>query len=107
MIEDVNSYSHPPGKYSDSELQAIKDLLEVMIFFIDDTPHTNNKRIWFDTLKYWESTNYIRFTHQIDFHSLHRIAEENLSWEGGYKFKPQQIEDILKWMQTQEWIRNE
>ena len=45
MIEDVNSYSHPPGKYSDSELQAIKDLLEVMIFFIDDTPHTNNKRI--------------------------------------------------------------
>ncbi|HFI0213922.1 TPA: hypothetical protein ACGO10_001085 [Streptococcus suis] len=52
MIEDVNSYSHPPGKYSDSELQAIKDLLEVMIFFIDDTPHTNNKQIWFEPLKY-------------------------------------------------------
>lgn len=34
MIEDVNSYSHPPGKYSDSELQAIKDLLEVMIFLL-------------------------------------------------------------------------
>lgn len=33
MIEDVNSYSQPPGKYSDSELQAIKDFLEVMIFF--------------------------------------------------------------------------
>ncbi|HEM3201915.1 Uncharacterised protein [Streptococcus suis] len=107
MIEDVNSYSHPPGKYSDSELQAIKDLLEVMIFFIDDTPHTNNKQIWFEPLKYWENTNYIRFSHQIDFHSLHRITEEDLSWEGGYKLKPQQIEDILKWMQTQEWIRNE
>lgn len=52
MIEDVNYYSQPPGKYSDSELQAIKDLLEVMIFFIDDTPHTNNKRIWFEPLKY-------------------------------------------------------
>lgn len=34
MIEDVNYYSQPPGKYSDSELQAIKDLLEVMIFLL-------------------------------------------------------------------------
>lgn len=33
MIEDVNSYSHPPGKYSDSELQAIKDF---NINFISD-----------------------------------------------------------------------